>query len=346
MQRTTLGRSGLSVSVLCLGTMTWGTQNTEAEGHAQIDMAADHGVNFMDTAEMYPVNPVRPETVGDTERIIGSWVARTGRRGEWVIATKIAGEGSATRGGEPITPASIRRALEASLRRLRTDYVDLYQFHWPNRGSYHFRQIWGFDPSDQKPAETLANMADCVAEVGALVAEGKIRHWGLSNESAWGMAQWLRLSDAAGVPRPVSVQNEYSLLCRQYDADMGELGHNENVTLLAFSPLATGLLTGKYRGDVTPPGSRRTLNPNLSGRLTPRVWGAVDAYAAIAEGAGLDLGQMAIAWTLRRGFPCVPIFGATSEAQLKTALGAADLRLSDDVLAAIAAAHKAHPMPY
>jgi aryl-alcohol dehydrogenase-like predicted oxidoreductase len=346
MIHATLGLSGPKVSALCLGTMTWGTQNTEAEAHRQIDMARDHGVTFMDTAEMYPVNPVRAETVGRTEEIIGAWNAASGRRGDWVIATKIAGAGGAARGGEAITASSIRTALEASLRRLRTDYVDLYQFHWPNRGSYHFRQMWSFDPGKQDREATLENMADCIGEMGGLLAEGKIRAWGLSNESAWGMAEWLRLSDSAGVPRPVSVQNEYSLLCRIYDTDLGELGVNEGVTLLAFSPLATGLLTGKYRGDVTPKGSRRTLNPDLSGRLTPRVWGAVEAYAKIADDAGLDLGQMAIAWTLRRGFPCVPIFGATSRAQLRQALGAAEVKLSPDVLAAIDAAHRAHPLPY
>ncbi len=345
MNHITLGRNGPRVSALCLGTMTWGTQNTQAEAHAQIDLARDHGVNFMDTAEMYPVNPVRAETVGRTEDIIGARNAKGGR-GNWVIATKIAGEGGAARGGEPITAASIRAALEASLRRLRTDYVDLYQFHWPNRGSYHFRQMWSFDPGQQDRAAVLENMTECAGEIGALMAEGKIRAWGLSNESAWGMAEWLRLSDAAGVPRPVSVQNEYSLLCRIYDNDLGELGVNEDVTLLAFSPLATGLLTGKYNGDVTPPGSRRTLNESLSGRTTPRVWGAVEAYQAIADGAGLSLTQMALAWTLTRPFPCVPIFGATSEAQLKTALGAADVRLTQDVLAAIGEAHKAHPLPY
>ncbi len=346
MQRTTIGRTDLSVSVLCLGTMTWGTQNSEAEAHAQIAMAADHGVNFMDTAEMYPVNPVRAETVGNTERIIGSWIAKGGRRDDWVIATKIAGEGGASRGGEPITGDSIARALDASLARLRTEHVDLYQFHWPNRGSYHFRKWWTFGPAGQDRDAILANMEDCLASVGRLIASGKTRHWGLSNESAWGMAQWIRLADRMGVPRPVSVQNEYSLLCRIYDGDMAELGHNEDVTLLAFSPLATGLLTGKYRGDVTPQGSRRSLNADLSGRITPRVWPAVDAYADIAAKAGLNLAQMAIAWTLSRPFPAIPIFGATTPGQLSLALESASLRLAPDVIDAISAAHRTHPMPY
>lgn len=346
MKMQPLGRTGLSVSAMCLGTMTWGTQTPEAEAHAQIDIAQDHGVTFMDTAEMYPVNPVRAETVGKTEEIIGTWIAKSGRRDKWVIATKIAGQGSATRGGEPITGDSIRRALDASLRRLRTDHVDLYQFHWPNRGSYHFRRWWTFGPAGQDRSAILANMADCMETLAALVAEGKIRHWGLSNESAWGMAQWIALADQGVGPRPASVQNEYSLLCRMYDGDLAELGHNEDVTLLAFSPLATGLLTGKYRGNVTPPGSRRSVNADLTGRITPHVWPAIDAYAAIAGDSGLSLPQMALAWTLTRPFPVIPIFGATTVAQLEIALGAADLTLGQDVLDRIVAAHRAHPMPY
>ncbi len=347
MQRVTLGPTDLEVSTLCLGTMTWGTQTPEADAHAQIDMAGECGVNFLDTAEMYPVNPVRRETLGRTEEIIGNWIAKGGRRGDWVIATKIAGEGSLARAkGELIDGASIRRALEASLRRLRTDYVDLYQFHWPNRGSYMFRQNWSYDPSKQDRDATVANMAECLGTLAELRAEGKIRHWGLSNESAWGMAQWIRLAGEGLGPRPVSVQNEYSLLCRLYDTDLAELGHNEKVTLLAFSPMAAGLLTGKYAGDVIPEGSRREHNPQLGGRITFRVWEAVSAYLGIANQAGLDPVQMALAWVLTRPFPVVPIFGATTLEQLDHALGAVDVRLSDEVLAEITAAHRAHPMPY
>lgn len=346
MQHVKLGNSDLKVSALCLGTMTWGNQTPEPQAHAQIDMAAERGVTFMDTAEMYPVNPVRAETLGRTEEIIGNWIAGGGDRTHWVIATKIAGEGSLARGGEEITGASIRRALETSLTRLRTDYIDLYQFHWPNRGSYMFRQNWRYDPRKQDRAAILANMEECLETLAALQAEGKIRHWGLSNESAWGTAQWLRLADAGHGPRLLSVQNEYSLLCRLYDTDMAELGHNEEVTLLAFTPLAGGLLTGKYAGDVIPAGSRRESNEALSGRITPRVWEAVSAYLGIAARAGLDPAQMALAWTMTRPFPIVPILGATTVDQLDIALGAADLTLSEAVLDEIAAAHKAHPMPY
>lgn len=326
--------------------MTFGNQTPEDEAHRQIDMAAAAGVNFMDTAEMYPVNPVRAETVGRTEEIIGNWFRKGGRRADWVIATKVAGAGGQARGGEPITGAAIRRALEGSLKRLRTDHVELYQFHWPNRGSYMFRQNWGFDPSRQDKVAILANMAECLETLAALKAEGKIGHWGLSNESAWGMAQWIRLADEGLGPRPISLQNEYSLMCRFYDTDLAELGHNEGVTLLAFSPVAAGMLTGKYVGDVTPEGSRRVNQPDLNGRMTARAMAAVDAYQAIARDAGLDLQQMAIAWTLTRPFPVVPIVGATRDWHLENALRAADVTLSKDVLKAIAAAHKAHAMPY
>lgn len=346
MRRVSLGKSELSVSALCLGTMTWGTQNTEPEAHAQMDQALATGVNFLDTAEMYPVNPIRVDTIGRTEAFIGSWIAKGGRRQDWVIATKIAGAGSQARGGEPITGASITRALEASLGRLNCDYVDLYQLHWPNRDVYHFRDNWGFDPRSHDRVAILANMAECLQVLGQAQSAGKIRYWGLSNETAWGMAQWLRLAEQAGVTPPVTLQNEYSLLARLWDSDLAELAHNENVTLLAFSTLATGLLTGKYQGDVTPQGSRRGRNPTLGGRITPRVWGAIDAYLTIARQAGLDPAQMAISWAMGRPAPCVPIIGATTPVQLRLALGAADLQLGDEVLAAIEAAHRAHPMPF
>ncbi|MGB7270518.1 MAG: aldo/keto reductase [Albidovulum sp.] len=346
MKSVMLAGGALRVSEICLGTMTWGTQNTEAEGHAQMDQALDAGVNFLDTAEMYPVNPISAKTVGRTESIIGSWIAKTGRRDDWVIATKISGAGSRSRGGAPIDGAGIAGAIDESLARLCTDRIDIYQFHWPNRGSYQFRQNWGYDPSHNDRAAVLGNMEDCIQELGRALASGKIRHWGLSNESAWGMAQWLRLADEAGVARPISIQNEYSLLCRLWDTDLAELAHYEDIALLAFSPIACGLLSGKYQGDVTPEPSRRVLNPELGGRVTPRLWGAVEAYLDIARKAGIDPVQMAIAWTTTRPARTVPIIGATTPVQLATALGAQDLTLSQEVLAAISAAHRAHPMPY
>ncbi len=347
MRKRELGRTGLMVSEICLGTMTWGTQNTEAEGHAQIDHALARGVDFLDTAEMYPVNPVTAETVGDTETIIGSWLAKSGRRDEVVIASKIAGPGQIIRKGEQIDPANIRRALEASLTRLRTDYIDLYQFHWPNRGSYHFRQNWGFDASKQPArAEVIENMAACLETLKDLVAEGKIRHFGLSNESAWGTAQWLALAEAGHGPRVASIQNEYSLMCRLYDTDLAELGVHEDVTCLAYSPLAVGMLSGKYSGGAVPEGSRRSLNRELGGRSNPRAYEIADVYVNIAREAGLDPVTMAIAWVLGRPFPVIPIIGGTSVAQLDKSLDAAGMVLPPDVLKAIEKAHHAHPMPF
>ena len=347
MKMTTLGRSDLRVSEICLGSMTWGTQTDEADAHAQIAQALDAGVNFIDTAEMYPVNPISAETVGNSEAIIGNWLARNGRRDELVIATKISGaNGGFVRGGAGISGPAIRAAVEASLKRLQTDVIDLYQLHWPNRGSYHFRQNWAYDPSGQDRGEILAHMAEVLQVLGDLVAEGKLRQIGLSNESAWGTAQWLRLSDEGVGPRMQTIQNEYSLLCRLYDTDLAELAVNENVTLLAFSPLAAGLLTGKYAGDVTPEGSRRSLSETLGGRISPRVWQAVSAYLGVANAHVVDPVHMALAFTLSRPFPVVPIFGATTTAQLDHILKGAGLELSADVLDEIAVAHKAHPMPY
>lgn len=347
MRKNTLGRTGLEVSALCLGSMTWGTQNTAAEGHAQIEMALDYGVNFIDTAEMYPVNPVSAKTVGRTEEIIGNWIARSGRRNALILATKHSGEGLMhVRDGAPISSGTVREAVEGSLKRLQTDYIDLYQLHWPNRGSYMFRQNWSYDPSGQDRGETLAHMEDTLEALQREVDRGTIGAIGLSNESAWGTAQWLRVSEDRGWPRAASVQNEYSLMCRMYDTDLGELSVNEGIGLLAFSPLAAGLLTGKYQDGQVPAGSRMALNGDLGGRKTERAFVAVGAYLEIAQRHGLELAQMALAWCLTRPFMCSAIFGATSLAQLKVALGSADLTLSDDVLAEIDAAHRGHPMPY
>ena len=346
MQTLTLGKTGLTVSELCLGTMTWGTQNTEAEGHAQADLALDHGVTFWDTAEMYPVNPVRAETVGRTEEIIGTWLASRGGRDRLVIATKVAGKGQIIRPGQPITGATMRAAVDASLKRLQTDYIDLYQLHWPNRGSYHFRQMWRYAPTGTDKAVETAQMTDILTTAQALVTEGKIRAIGLSNESVWGAARWLHLADSLGLPRMATVQNEYSLLCRQFDTDWAELSLIEDMPLLAFSPLATGLLSGKYAGDVIPDGSRRSLNPDLSGRVTPQVFPAVAAYLGVAARHGLDPCQMAIAFCRSRPFRTIPIIGATTLGQLRTNIGAAGLVLAPDVLADIAETHRSYPAPY
>lgn len=345
MRRVTLGKTGMAVSALCLGSMTWGRQNTEAEGHDQMDMALAAGVDFWDTAEIYPVNPVTVDRAGRTEEIIGSWLASRGGRDRITLATKAASQGQALRGGAGLTGAVLRQAVEGSLLRLQTDYIDLYQLHVANRGSYHFRNIWAYDPRGMDRMKIDAHMIDILRVSAELIAEGKIRHLALSNETVWGTGRWLALADQHGLPRIASVQNEYSLLCRQFDSDWAEFSVHEDMPLLAFSPLAAGILSGKYAGDQIPHGSRRAANPTLSGRITPQVFPAVAAYTAIAQRHGLDPCQMAIAFCLSRPFQVIPIIGAASVEQLAVNLGS-DLTLSPEVLAEIDAAHRAHPQPY
>ena len=348
MQTKKLGWSSLEVSKLCLGSMTWGEQTTAEEGWRQIDTALAHGINFIDTAEMYPTNPMRAQTSGDTERIIGSWPGLNHRRNEVVIATKVTGEGHAfVREGAPISPATIRVAVDSSLRAMNTDYIDIYQLHWPNRGSYMFRKNWQYDPTGQDNAAFLDHVEEVLDEMDRQVKAGKIRYFGLSNESAWGTSVWLQAAKTKNRPRVLTIQNEYSLLCRLFDLDLAELCHHEQVDLLAFSPLAAGLLTGKYQGGtVLPDGSRRAATPDLGGRTGERVWPAIDAYMGIARKYGLDPVHMALAWAMMRPFMGSVIFGATTQAQLDHILAGADLVLSDEVTAEIDAAHKAHPMPF
>lgn len=342
-----LGWSSLEVSKLCLGSMTWGEQTPAEEGWRQIDTALAHGLNFIDTAEMYPTNPMRAETSGDTERVIGQWPGIKKRRDEVIIATKVTGEGQRfVREGAPISAATIRTAVDTSLRSMNTDYIDIYQLHWPNRGSYMFRKNWHYDPSAQDSTAFLEHVEDVLDEMDRLVKAGKIRYFGLSNESAWGTSVWLNAAKTQNRPRVLSLQNEYSLLCRLFDLDLAELCHHEQVDLLAFSPLAAGLLTGKYQNEAAPDGSRIKATPDLGGRTTARVWPAIDAYLDIARKYGLDPIHMALSWTMSRPFMGSVIFGATTQAQLEHILAGADLDLSEEVLAEINAAHKAHPMPF
>lgn len=347
MKMMKLGRTDLVVSQLCLGTMTWGTQTEEPDAHAQIEASLAAGINFIDTAEVYPVNPMSKELSGRTETILGNWIAKSGRREDIVLATKVSGEGNrAVRNGAPITAATIRDGVEGSLRRLQTDVIDLYQLHWPNRGSYMFRKNWRFDPTGQNTAEVEAHMEEVIAALQELVTAGKIRHFGLSNESAWGTMKWLETAARMGGPRVASIQNEYSLLCRLYDTDLAELSHHEDIALLAFSPLGAGYLTGKYQDGVVPRGSRLSVNETMGGRASERVLGAVAQYLEIADKHGIDPVHMALAWCCQRPFTTMPIFGASSKAQLDHILAGRDLVLSDDVLDEIGATHKACPMPY
>lgn len=347
MKMIPLGRTDIMVSDWCLGTMTFGNQTPQDDAHRQIDMALAAGINFLDTAEMYPVNPIRAETTGNSERVIGEWLARTGRRDEVVLATKVSGDNPGwIRGGAGYDSKVIAEAIDFSLQKLKTDYIDLYQMHWPMRGSYMFRQNWTFDPSGQDRAKTMDHMADVLGALGDAVKAGKIRAIGMSNESAWGMTQWCRIADEMGLPRMASVQNEYSLLCRLYDTDMAEMAVNEDITLLSFSPLAAGFLTGKYQGGKVPKGSRMSLNAEMGGRMTPRVLPATQAYLDIAAAHGLDPAHMAMAWQRTRPFPISAIFGTTTADQLAHLLKGDAVALSPEVLDAIDATHRAHPMPY
>lgn len=345
MRQMELGRSGIAVSGWSLGTMTFGTQTPEADAHAQMDRALDAGLTLWDTAEMYPVNPVRAETAGRSEEIVGTWLAARGRRSEVVLATKVAGPRSAVRAGG-YGDGTVRAACEASLRRLGTDVIDLYQLHWPERSHYHFRRNWSFRP-DADRAGTLAHMDDVLGQLSDLVAEGKVRTAGLSNETAWGLSRWLDRAEATGGPRMEAVQNEHSLVARLFDADMAEAAVMEGVTLLAYSPLAAGLLTGKYAGGARPPASRLAVGDGtLGGRHGARAEAAVAAYHALAAEAAMDPVHMALAWHATRPFPSIPILGATTDAQLAHLLAGRDAVVTPDLARAIDDVHRAHPMPF
>jgi len=330
--------------------MTWGEASSEEEGHWQLDAAIDHGINFVDTAEMYPTNPMRRETAGRTEEIIGSWFEKRHRREDIIIATKITGEGSSTvRNGEPINSKQIVASVEESLLRLKTDYIDLYQLHWPNRGSYHFRKYWNFDPSGQSLKEMEDHVSEILSSLSKLVNEGKIRAIGLSNESAWGTMKFLEKAKISDVERVVSIQNEYSLLCRIFDTDLSELCHHEGLSLLAFSPLAAGLLTGKYQKNKVPKGSRlemtSNITPGLSGRIGPNTFSAVEAYLNIARKHKIDPIHMSLSFCASRPFMGSVIFGATTKEQLSHILRGLELVLSDETLTAINEVNRKNPMP-
>ncbi len=343
MQKRRLGRTGLLVSKICLGSMTWGQQNTEAEGHAQLDLALDRGVNFIDTAELYSIPP-RPETQGSTERIIGSWLKRSGRRADIVLASKVVGRTANEwfRGGRPskLVRADIMDAVDKSLARLGTDYLDLYQIHFPER-----RVPWGSSPTrvgewpaqrdaDETPiAETLAVFAD-------LVKAGKIRHFGLSNESAWGVMRFLFESEKGTGPRVASLQNAYNLVNRTFEVNLAEVCDREEVSLLAYSPLAQGYLTGKYDHGARPPGARSTLFDRGQRYQTPNAADVLLEYNTLARDFGMEPALFAAAFVVTRPFVTSSIIGATSMAQLETALDAADVDFTPEMLAAVDAIHQ------
>jgi len=339
MDKIRLGQSDLEVTKICLGTMTFGEQNTEADAHAQLDYAIGRGINFIDTAEMYPVMP-RAETQGSTERFIGSWLKKTGRRKDVVLASKIAGPSAHTtwirNGQSNFDRHNIRAAVDASLQRLQTDYLDLYQLHWPSRNVPIFGQLF-FDPQRERPHVPIEETLSALKE---LIDAGKVRHIGISNESAWGVAQFCSVAQQQGLPRIVSIQNAYHLANRQFESGLDEACFREQVSLLAYSPLAFGQLTGKY---IDNPNVRARLTifpPNWSPRyLRPRVIEATRRYMKIAKDNGMTVTELALAWCYTRSFVASTIIGATSVDQLKVNIDAYSVKLSEDMVNAVNEIH-------
>lgn len=348
MQFKNLGQSELRVSSYCLGTMTFGESTSEKDGHEQIDLSIDSGINFFDTAEMYPTCPLRPETTGDTELIIGNWIDKNrSKRSDIILATKISGIGyEAVRSGEGINRDSIKVAIEGSLQKLKTDYVDLYQLHWPNRGSYHFRQNWNYNPSNQDTKKANENILEVLESLSEIQKEGKIRYIGLSNETCWGTIQFLKYLKNFPNLKLVSTQNEYSLLCRLYDLDMAEMSHHENISLLAYSPLAGGFLTGKYLDGSVPENSRLSRVSSLFGRINENSTLAVKEYVSLARSFNLEPVHMALAFCNQRPFMGSVIFGATDKLQLTKIIKGLDIVLSDELLDEINKLYKKFPITF
>ena len=348
MEYRRLGDTDVQVSLIGLGTMTWGEQNTEREAHEQIGYALDQSVTLIDAAEMYPVPP-RPETQGSTERYIGTWIAQNrAMRDKIVLATKIAGPAR-----QPHNPRHIRgegnqfdrknltEALNDSLKRLQTDYVDLYQLHWPDRSTMTFGRSaypWIDDAYTVPIEETLSVLAE-------FVKEGKVRHIGVSNETPWGVAQFLRASEKLGLPRIVSIQNPYSLVNRTFEVGLSEFTHREHVGLLAYSPLAFGWLSGKYEGGARPAGARITLFERFQRYSKPQSVQAITRYVELAKRHGLSPAQFALAFVNSRPFVTSNLIGATSLDQLKENIASATVKLSPEVLAEIDALHELQPNP-
>ena len=347
MKFVNLGSTELKVTDFCLGTMTWGEQTDEDDAHKQIEMSLDAGINFIDTAEMYPVCPLRAETTGDTERILGNWLGKNlQKRKELVIATKISGKGyKNVRNGKGIFPKEIRLAIEGSLKNLQTDYIDLYQLHWPNRGSYHFRQYWNYDPTSQESSVERRNIELVVKELYDLKKEGKIRYIGLSNETAWGTVQFANEAKKYKDFSIASIQNEYSLLCRIFDTDLAETCFHENVKLLAYSPLVGGMITGKYLNSQVPENSRLSRVPDMFGRVTPNSTRAIEEYIELSKSFELDPVHLALSFCRSRPFMGSVIFGASNVDQLKLILKGKDIYLKDDMLAEVNKLYKKIPMP-
>lgn len=346
MEYRRLGKTDIKVSKICLGTMTFGEQNTEAEAHQQLDYAVAQGINFIDAAEMYPV-PINAATQGRTEQYIGSWLKKRSGREQIILASKVAGPGRKEalghlRDGPRLSREHVLQACDASLQRLQTDYIDLYQVHWPSRSTNYFGQLgyrYGKDHHPETIAETLGALAE-------LVAAGKVRQIGLSNETPWGLAEYLSLAKELNLPRVVTVQNPYSLLNRSYEVGLAEFAHRSSVGLLAYSPLGFGVLSGKYVNGQRPEGTRLTRWGQYFTRYTSaHAQKVTQQYVELAQQHGFEPAQMALAYVNSRPFLTANIIGATSMEQLHSNIASADLLLSDEVLKGIEAIHDAHPNP-
>ncbi len=332
MQLKKLPHSTLEISPLCLGTMTFGEQNTESEAFSQLDYALERGINFIDTAEMYPVPP-NSDTQGRTEKYIGNWIKKSGKREKVVLATKVAGPSGVPyiREDMALDWRNIHLAIDESLNRLQTEYVDLYQIHWPQRKTNCFGQLNYPYPDDQNDTpilETLEALAD-------VVKQGKVRYIGLSNETPWGVMSYLRLAEKHDLPRAITIQNPYNLLNRTFEVGLSEIAHNEGVELLAYSPLAFGALSGKYLNDAKPEGARCTLYERFVRYFTPNGVKATEAYVKLAQEHGLDPAQMALAFVNQRPFVASNIIGATTMEQLKSNIDSLEVDLSEELLASL-----------
>ncbi|WP_346796535.1 NADP(H)-dependent aldo-keto reductase [Halomonas sp. Bachu 37] len=341
MQTRPLGKTGLEVSRLCLGTMTFGEQNSETDAHEQLDRAVAFGINFIDTAEMYPVPP-KAETQGRTERYIGSWLKSRGSRDDVIIASKVSGPGMAyLRGGSRLTRQQILQAADDNLKRLQTDYIDLYQLHWPDRNTNFFGKL-NYRHTEEEDSTALEESLGALKE---LVDAGKVRAIGLSNETPWGVMRCLHLADTMGLPRVASIQNPYNLLNRSFEIGLAEIAHREDVGLLAYSPLGFGVLSGKYLDGARPENARLTLFERFQRYNSPQAETATRAYVELARQHGLDPAQMALAFVNSRSFLTSNIIGATTMEQLENNLESEALKLDDDVLDAIEAIHTQMPNP-
>lgn len=344
MEYRNLGRTDIKVSVICLGTMTWGQQNSEAEAHDQLDAALERGINFIDTAEMYSI-PTRAETCGKTEEYIGNWIKARNNRDRFILATKVIGPGNwlphIRDGAARLDRKNIEAAVDQSLRRLQTDYIDLYQLHWPDRNTNFFGKLGYVHDESEAPVP----IEETLAVLGELVTAGKIRHVGLSNETPWGIMRFLQVAESLDLPRVVSVQNPYNLLNRSFEVGCAEIAHREQVGLLAYSPLGFGVLSGKYVGGVKPDGARLTLFENYTRYTKPNAVHATEAYVALARQQGLDPAQMALAYVNSRPFLTSSIIGATSMDQLNADIDSIELTLSPDVLEHIEEIHRRYPNP-